>query len=99
MMSDNECDNEFVLCPYCKTKYSRGSEMEFDGEGDERECECEKCGKKFFAGINIVIDYYGMKSCKLNGEKHDFVMLKTNPEWGTCKKCGGINKLIDSEVL
>ena len=61
--------------------------------------ECEKCGKKFFAGINIVIDYYGMKSCKLNGEKHDFVMLKTNPEWGTCKKCGGINKLIDSEVL
>lgn len=53
--------NEYVICPYCKSKHGKGVVIGQSGIinifGTEKGVTCRKCGKSFSCEVEVKIIY------------------------------------------
>ena len=53
--------NEYIICPYCKSKHSKGVAIGQSGVinifGTEREITCRNCDKSFVCKVDVKIAY------------------------------------------
>lgn len=53
--------NEYVICPYCKSKHNKGEVIGQSGIinifGTEKGVTCRKCGKDFTCEVGVKITY------------------------------------------
>ena len=88
-----------VECPYCGDAYQAEAE---DYSEDEREQECDECGKKYFLHQNFTVTHHARPDCELNGEHHDYQPTnmrggRSHPFCTVCSKCqphGDLEKAI-----
>ena len=77
------------ICPYCGHEYQVEAE---DYSEDEREEECDECGKQFVAYDSFSVSCYAKPDCELNGDSHKF-KIHENPLFGHCEVCGKCKRM------
>jgi hypothetical protein len=82
-------------CPYCNYAYQPEAE---DYSEDQREEECNGCGKHYYAKDVFTVYHVASPDCALNGQPHEWKDIdlrngRTHPFCFQCGKC----KPIDSK--
>ena len=84
----DQSDDNHVICPYCGHSYQPESE---DYDTDEREENCEECGKNYYLSQEFSVTHNTQPDCKLNGDEHDYKPIDLNgkkvPLCTVCGKC------------
>jgi len=91
----DKVDSCNAVCPYCGDSWQVESE-DYLMEDDERDVECDGCGKKFYLSQNYSIDHHSTPDCELNGMKHTWEPVKLNNGkvhdfCSVCDKCKPYN--------
>jgi len=83
---DTEVDDNDSICPYCKHRYQVESE-DFDEE--DKEVECDECGKKYYQHQSFMVSTFTTPDCELNGEEHEWrwITLRNGKRHQFCAIC------------
>jgi DNA-directed RNA polymerase subunit RPC12/RpoP len=78
--------NSEPVCPYCGSTNETSEDMSNDG--DVKEWDCDKCGKKFLVQTVVSVQYSTMGDCSINHEL-PHILKKSWTDVGPleCKKC------------
>ena len=84
---EDTCNDAEIECPYCGYSYQPECE---DYTDDEREKECEECGKKFYYHQEYTVVHRAKPNCELNKVPHNFhkTEFKDGSFYHICTICG-----------
>lgn len=89
-------------CPYCNCEIEINHDDGYGyNEGEKHQQQCRKCYKYFIFETTIIIDHKLSKADCLNGEEHNFKLVKAFPEEYSrmvCSTCDE-SRLISKEEL
>ena len=83
---EEQIDDNDSICPYCHDRYQVEAE---DYDENEREVECDNCGKKYWLMESFSVTHNTRPDCQLNGTEHDFelITLRDGAKVFFCKIC------------